>query len=313
MKTCKKKEKQEQMKNAKPLKTTHNPRRFPGFAVGVVTLFDEILDDAHDFSECVFSQRKINNQIWEVVIFPRKVKISFGREKYTFHRRKSTNISLRSASLTKNFSFRIISHSTTTTTTTTTSSSLLCAQEEEKEGGEGDGAGEAAALSDPRSSASGPGARLRALQEEEEEEAYEKKLPKSSSSRSVRTSTAGLFLRARCLPVLVRCAVPGIVTIFCALLGFTVDTCTCFGFAGFFGNISHNFYVRDVPVSPENTGTLEFTGRSNSLVIPIHNMSHRNLPTTRRTRPGMAPSSSHRSASQSITSRRRMWEGGRGG
>ena len=37
---------------------THNPRRFPGFTVVVVTFFVEILDDFHDFvSECVSLSR----------------------------------------------------------------------------------------------------------------------------------------------------------------------------------------------------------------------------------------------------------------
>ena len=49
---------------------TQNPRRFPGFTVVVVTLFVKILDDFHDFvSECVSFPRKINNPLWEVIVF----------------------------------------------------------------------------------------------------------------------------------------------------------------------------------------------------------------------------------------------------
>ena len=41
--------------NAKSLNiSTQNHRRFPGFAVVVVTIVDEILNDFHMFSECVF-------------------------------------------------------------------------------------------------------------------------------------------------------------------------------------------------------------------------------------------------------------------
>ena len=51
---------------------TQNPRRLPMFAVVVATYFDEILDDFHVFSECVFFLKKANNQFWEVSVFPRK-------------------------------------------------------------------------------------------------------------------------------------------------------------------------------------------------------------------------------------------------
>ena len=52
---------------------TDNPRRFPGFTVVVVTFFDEIIGDFHDFvSECVSFQRKINNPFWVVIVFPKK-------------------------------------------------------------------------------------------------------------------------------------------------------------------------------------------------------------------------------------------------
>ena len=40
-----------------------NSGRFPGFEVVVVTCFDEILDDFHDFSECVFFQKN-QQPIW---------------------------------------------------------------------------------------------------------------------------------------------------------------------------------------------------------------------------------------------------------
>ena len=53
---------------------TQNPRRFPGFAVVVVTFFVKILNDFHDFvSECVSFPRKINNPFWEVIVFPTKM------------------------------------------------------------------------------------------------------------------------------------------------------------------------------------------------------------------------------------------------
>ena len=49
---------------------TQNPRRFPEFAVVVVTFFYEIRDDFHDFvSECVSFPRKINNPFWGVIVF----------------------------------------------------------------------------------------------------------------------------------------------------------------------------------------------------------------------------------------------------
>ena len=52
---------------------TKNPRRFPGFTVVVVTFFVKILDDFHDFvSQCVSFQRKINNPLWGVIVFPKK-------------------------------------------------------------------------------------------------------------------------------------------------------------------------------------------------------------------------------------------------
>ena len=51
---------------------TKNPERFPGFAVVVILFFDEILDDFHVFSECVFFQKKINNPFEILTVFPRK-------------------------------------------------------------------------------------------------------------------------------------------------------------------------------------------------------------------------------------------------
>ena len=60
---------------------TQNPRRFPGFAVVVVTLFVEIFDEFHDFvSECVSFPREINNPLWVVTVFRRKLTIFIGRE-----------------------------------------------------------------------------------------------------------------------------------------------------------------------------------------------------------------------------------------
>ena len=52
---------------------TQNLRRFPGFAVVVVTFLVKILDDFHDFvSECVSFQRKINNPFWGLTVFQKK-------------------------------------------------------------------------------------------------------------------------------------------------------------------------------------------------------------------------------------------------
>ena len=52
---------------------TQNPRRFLLFTVVVVTFFVEILDDFHDlFSECVSFQKKINNPLLDVTVFPKK-------------------------------------------------------------------------------------------------------------------------------------------------------------------------------------------------------------------------------------------------
>ena len=49
-----------------------NPRRFPGCAVVAVTCFNEMFDEFHDFSECVFGQKKINNPFWGLTVFHRK-------------------------------------------------------------------------------------------------------------------------------------------------------------------------------------------------------------------------------------------------
>ena len=62
---------------------TQNPRRFPGFAVVVVTCFVKALDEFHDcVSECVSFPKKINNPFWEVTVFffRRRVTIFIGRE-----------------------------------------------------------------------------------------------------------------------------------------------------------------------------------------------------------------------------------------
>ena len=50
---------------------TKNPWRFLGFAV-VVTFFDDILDDFHIFSGCVFFRKKIKNQFGCFTVCPRK-------------------------------------------------------------------------------------------------------------------------------------------------------------------------------------------------------------------------------------------------
>ena len=70
-----------QKTNATSLKiSTPNPRRFPGFAVVVVTFVDEILHDSHVCSECVFGWKKINNQLCGTSFFWGKVVISMERE-----------------------------------------------------------------------------------------------------------------------------------------------------------------------------------------------------------------------------------------
>ena len=52
---------------------TQNPRRFAGFAVVVVTVFDEIRDDFHDFFwECMCSPSKINNPFGGLTVFQMK-------------------------------------------------------------------------------------------------------------------------------------------------------------------------------------------------------------------------------------------------
>ena len=52
---------------------TQNPRRFTGFVVVVVILFDEILDDFHVlFQKCVFVKKKTNNQFWGLTVCQRK-------------------------------------------------------------------------------------------------------------------------------------------------------------------------------------------------------------------------------------------------
>ena len=60
---------------------TQIPRRFPGFAVVVVTFFVKILDDFHDFvSECVTFRKKIKNPFWRVNILPTKIDEQFVAE-----------------------------------------------------------------------------------------------------------------------------------------------------------------------------------------------------------------------------------------
>ena len=67
---------------------TQNPRRFLGFAVVVVvvvvTFFVEILNDFHDFSECVFSLRKSTTQFGRSPIFRWKVTMFIGSETKTY-------------------------------------------------------------------------------------------------------------------------------------------------------------------------------------------------------------------------------------
>ena len=51
---------------------TQNPRRFPGFAVVVVTFFDVIFDDIHFFFRNMFFVKEINNEFLGVSMFPGK-------------------------------------------------------------------------------------------------------------------------------------------------------------------------------------------------------------------------------------------------
>ena len=90
---------------------TQNPRRFPGFTVVVVTLFDEILDDFHDFlSECVSLPRENQRLILEDTVFPEE-KCQFSldvKQTHTFYRRKSTKQFFARVSTSNNiYSFRI--------------------------------------------------------------------------------------------------------------------------------------------------------------------------------------------------------------
>ena len=68
---------------------TQNPRRFPGFAVVVVTFFDQIPDDFHDVhGMCLFFQKKINNPFWGLTDF-RREKTQFSlhvKQKHTFYK-----------------------------------------------------------------------------------------------------------------------------------------------------------------------------------------------------------------------------------
>ena len=61
-------------------------RRFTGFAVVVVTFFDEILDDFWDFfGMCLFPEED-QPPIWEVTVFPRKSEKSLDvKHKHTFY------------------------------------------------------------------------------------------------------------------------------------------------------------------------------------------------------------------------------------
>ena len=78
---------------------TQNLRQFPGFAVVVVTLFDEILDDFHvSLTEC-FSPRKSTTNFGVTVFFTEKVTNSIGRETKThiFQTKINEQNSLKSA------------------------------------------------------------------------------------------------------------------------------------------------------------------------------------------------------------------------
>ena len=89
---------------------TQNPRRFPEFTVVVVTCFDKILDDFHDFvSDCVSFPMKNQQPVlgghrfsYEKWQFSLDVK-----QKDTFHRRKSTKKIAKVSPFIINYSFRI--------------------------------------------------------------------------------------------------------------------------------------------------------------------------------------------------------------
>ena len=98
---------------------TQNPLLFPRFTVVVVTFFNEILDDFHDFvSECVTFQMKINNPFWVSAFFRRKVTIFIGRETKTHILQTKINEkkSPRSADLTIIVLLEYCNHYSTTTT-----------------------------------------------------------------------------------------------------------------------------------------------------------------------------------------------------
>ena len=83
--------------------------RFPWFTV-VVTFFIEILYDFHAFvSECVFFQKKINNQFWGSHGFSLELTIFIGRETKTHILQTKTNEKnvAKVSSSNKNYSFRI--------------------------------------------------------------------------------------------------------------------------------------------------------------------------------------------------------------
>ena len=66
-----------------------NPGRFPGGVVVVVTFFEEILDDFHDFSQCVFTKENQQPISGGHRFFGRKGTISIHTNTH-LNRRKST-------------------------------------------------------------------------------------------------------------------------------------------------------------------------------------------------------------------------------
>ena len=107
-----------------------NPRRFPRFAVVVVTSFDEFLNDLHDFFGLRLLPEENQQPILGGLTFfcQGKVTISNGRETKThILQTKLTNNFAKVRTSNCNCSLRIMNHSTTTTTTTTTTTATTTA------------------------------------------------------------------------------------------------------------------------------------------------------------------------------------------
>ena len=102
-------------KNEEIWHQTQNHRRFPGFAVVVVTLFDDILHDFHDvFRNVSFSQRKSTTHLGRSLFFRRKATIFIGRETKTHSTDENRRKKIAKVSPSNdNYSCRITNHSTT--------------------------------------------------------------------------------------------------------------------------------------------------------------------------------------------------------